>query len=189
MTAPTRPSGVVTLVGNPRAGSRTRTAAETVADLVARRLGASDGRVTIELADLAPELLAPEHPAADTALRLVAQARLLVVATPVYKASYTGLLKAFLDLYGPRGLEGVPVVPLVVSASPAHSHAGDTHLVPLLAELGALTPTRALALLESELGQVEAVADRWFDDAWPVATAPDDPGDRAGADGAEAVVA
>lgn len=171
MTAHDGPRGVVTLVGNPRPGSRTRAAGETVADLVARRLGVLDERVTIELADLAPQVLVAPRPAVDAALPLVARARLLVVATPVYKASYTGLLKAFLDLYGPRGLEGVPVVPLVVSASPAHSHAGDAHLVPLLAELGAVVPGTALALLESELTHVEPAADRWFDAAWPAPAA------------------
>jgi len=170
---------VVTLVGNPRPSSRTRTAAETAAAVVASRLGLSDPGVTIELADLAPQVLAAHRPDVDAALALAASARLLVVATPVYKASYTGLLKAFLDGYGPRGLEGVPVVPLVVSASPAHAHAGDAHLVPLLVELGAVVPAGALALLESELGHVEAATDRWFDTAWVAdpAAAPAAPGE------------
>lgn len=168
MTDHLHPSGIVALVGNPRPASRTRSAAETVADRVAARLGLTDRRLTIDLADLAPELFATPRSGVDAALRVVAQARLLVVATPVYKASYTGLLKSFLDLYGPRGLDGVPVVPLVVSASPGHSHAGDSHLVPLLAELGAAVPAGALALLESELGDVARIADAWFDGAWPV---------------------
>ncbi|MDM7854829.1 NADPH-dependent FMN reductase [Cellulomonas alba] len=157
---------VVTLVGNPRPASRTRAAAEAAAGIVARRLGLPGPGVTIELADLAPQVFAAERPDVDAALALAAGARLLVVATPVYKASYTGLLKAFLDGYGPRGLDGIPVVPLVVSASPVHAHAGDAHLLPLLAELGAVVPASALALLESELGHVEAATDRWFDASW-----------------------
>jgi FMN reductase len=157
---------VVILVGNPRPGSRTRTAAETVAERVAARLGLTAEHVTVDLADLAGEILAPAHPRADEALRAAASARLLVVATPVYKGSYTGLLKAFFDLYGPRGLDGVRVVPLVVSASPAHQHAGETHLLPLLAELGADVPDTALALLEPELADAAVHADLWLDEGF-----------------------
>ncbi|QAY71287.1 NADPH-dependent FMN reductase [Xylanimonas protaetiae] len=162
MSAPA--TGVVVLVGNPRPGSRTRAAAEAVAERVATRLRIAGAPTTVELADLAGEVLAPAHPRADEALRTVAAARLLVVATPVYKGSYTGLLKAFLDLYGPDGLAGVPAVPLVVSASPGHQHAGETHLLPLLAELGADVPDVALALLESQLPDAGVHADLWLDE-------------------------
>ncbi|ACZ30997.1 NADPH-dependent FMN reductase [Xylanimonas cellulosilytica DSM 15894] len=170
-TLSTPAAGVVVLVGNPRPGSRTRTAGETVAQRVAARLHVTGERTTIDLADLADEILTATHPRADEALRTVAAARLLVVATPVYKGSYTGLLKAFLDLYGPTGLQGVLAVPLVVSASPAHQHAGETHLLPLLAELGAQVPDQALALLEPELADAAAHADLWLDEV-PFATAP-----------------
>jgi FMN reductase len=151
---------VVVLVGNPRPRSRTRAAAEAVGRSIVAHRGLHGGR-TIDLADLAPELLLPDAPAVEEALRTVASARFVVVATPVYKASYTGLLKAFLDRYGHRGLAGVSVVPLVVSASPAHGRAGDDHLVPLLVELGAEVPDSALALLEDDLPEVDVLADRW----------------------------
>jgi FMN reductase len=160
----TAPSGVVVLVGNPRPGSRTRAAAEATARRVAARLDVPDAQVTIDLADLAGEVLAPTHPRVDEALRTVAAARLLVVATPVYKGSYTGLLKAFLDLYGPGALHGVLTVPLVVSASPVHQNAGEAHLVPLLAELGAQVPDLALALLEPELPDADVHTDLWLDE-------------------------
>jgi FMN reductase len=165
------PRGVVTLVGNPRHASRTRSAAEAVAVRVAARLGLTDQHVTIDLADLAGQVFATERPHVETALRIASRARLLVVATPVYKASYTGLLKAFLDQYGPRGLERVPVVPLVVAASPAHASAGDSYLVPLLGELGAEVPSRALALLEPELPEAAAAAEAWLDAVRPWAAA------------------
>jgi FMN reductase len=151
---------VVVLVGNPRPGSRTRAAAEAVARSIVAGVGLHAGR-TIDLADLAGELLLPEAPAVDEALRTLAAAKFAVVATPVYKASYTGLLKAFLDRYGHRGLDGVTAVPLVVSASPGHARAGDDHLVPLLVELGAQVPPSALALLETDLGDVDQVVDHW----------------------------
>jgi FMN reductase len=160
VTAPDARADVVVIVGNPRPRSRTRTAAEAVGRSIAAHQGLGEGR-TIDLADLAGELLLPEAPAVDEALRTLAAARFAVVATPVYKASYTGLLKAFLDRYGHRGLDGVVAVPLVVSASPEHSRAGDDHLVPLLVELGAEVPPGALALLESDLADVDPVVEPW----------------------------
>jgi FMN reductase len=174
---------VVTLVGNPRPGSRTLTAARTVAARVADHLGLAPADptgspqtgpsrtgpspATIDLAEIATEILAPEHPRADTAREIAASAAVLVVATPVYKGSYTGLLKAFLDLYGPDGLTGVVAVPVVVSGNPAHALAGEVHLRPLLVELGATVPARTLTLLDSRLGEADltSTVDAWLDHA------------------------
>ncbi|NMR20320.1 NAD(P)H-dependent oxidoreductase [Cellulomonas fimi] len=167
MSTLTPATGVVAVVGNPRPASRTRTAAEAVARRVAEITG-QPLLSTIDLADLAGELLAPAHPAADAARDRVARAAVVVVATPVYKASYTGLLKAFLDLYGPDGLRGTVAVPLVVSGNPAHSLAGEVHLRPVLVELGAWVPTRALALAEAQLGSLDDAVTAWSDAAAPV---------------------
>ncbi|AEE47574.1 NADPH-dependent FMN reductase [Cellulomonas fimi] len=161
---------VVALVGNPRPASRTRSTAERVAARVLPHVGADPGTptsavTTVDLAALAPQLFAAEHPDVDAALRTVAGAGVLVVATPVYKASYTGLLKAFLDGYGPDALAGVVAVPLVVSGSPAHTLVGEAYLRPLLVELGATVPTRALAVTEAELADLDTVVDRWLERA------------------------
>lgn len=152
---------VVIVSGNPRTGSRTLTAATDVARSVADHLGGA-AIETIDLAEIAPEILTPDHPRADAALATLASATVAIVATPVYKASYTGLLKSFLDLYGPNGLAGVVAVPLVVSGNPGHAFAGEVHLRPLLVELGASVPTRALSLLESQLAEPGAAIDAWL---------------------------
>ncbi len=158
----TQPSLVV-LAGNPRPQSRTLAAAQVTADVLSGYLGVTGPRSTVDLAELAPEVFATNHPRVDEALRVVASAGVLVVATPVYKGSYTGLLKSFLDLYGPGALAGVTAVPLVVSASPAHSSAGNLHLLPLLVELGARVPDRSIALLEPRLAHVTEEVVAW----WP----------------------
>lgn len=155
-------TSVVALVGNPRPGSRTLAAAHALAELVAGRTSANATVHDVELAALAGELLAREHPAADAARVTVAAAGVLVVATPVYKASFTGLLKVFLDGYGPDGLAGVVAVPLVVTGSLAHSLVGEVHLRPVLVELGATVPTRSLVVAEAELADLDAVIDRWW---------------------------
>lgn len=153
---------VVALVGNPRPGSRTLATAVHVAD----RLAEGADVTTVDLATIGHQLFTADRSLLDPALATVASARLLVVATPVYKATYTGLLKSFLDLYGPDGLAGVIAVPLVVSGGPAHLLAGEVHLRPLLVELGATVPTRALALTEADLADLDPAVDRWLERAF-----------------------
>ena len=84
-----------------------------------------------------------------------------MVASPTYKATYTGLLKLFLDGYGPSPLAGVEAVPLMVGAAPHHALAVDVHLTPLLLELGAPVPRRGLYVLESELAGFAGRAREW----------------------------
>jgi FMN reductase len=154
---------IVVLSGNPRPGSRTRTFAETLGREVGWLLGLSDDAVsTVDLADLAGEIFARPHPRVDQALEAVRSADVLIVATPVYKASYTGLLKSFLDLYGSGALGGVLAVPVTVAASPIHRLTAEAHLRPLLVELGASTPTSALTVEEDRLPDTPAVVSEWL---------------------------
>jgi FMN reductase len=146
-------SGVVAVVGNPRPRSRTHAAALELASA----LGGDDPGL-VDLAELAGELLEPDSPARAHALETAASADVLVVASPTYKATYTGLLKLFFDAYGAEPLSGVTAVPLMVGAAPAHSLAIDVHLTPLLLELGASVPRRGLYVLESELADFPARA-------------------------------
>lgn len=151
---------VVVLSGNPRPASRTQRLGELVAARVAAGVG-GDVEV-LDLSGLAGDVLAfPAGPALEDALAVAAGADVLVVATPTYKATYTGLLKAFLDRYGNRGLAEVAAVPVQVAANPVHLAAADLHLRPLLLELGARTPTAAVALTEAQLEDAEAHVDRW----------------------------
>ena len=65
-------------------------------------------------------------------LAQVANAQLIVVATPVYKAAYSGLLKVFLDLLPQTALAGKTVLPLATGGSPHHMLALDCALRPVL---------------------------------------------------------
>ena len=85
-----------------------------------------------------------------------------MIASPTYKASYTGLLKAFLDWFAQDQLAAVTVVPVMVGAAPEHALAVEVHLRPVLVELGASMPTRGLYVLESQLGDLDAVLDAWL---------------------------
>ena len=70
-------------------------------------------------------------------------ADLVVVACPTYKATYTGLLKLFLDRFSTDGLRGV-AVPLMLGAGPAHALAPELTLRPVLTEIGGTVPVRGL---------------------------------------------
>ena len=164
-------SGIVALSGNPRPGSRTLLVAQTLAERLAERLGDAEPVTSLDLAEVAPQLFAESAPDAERYVEVLAGASVAVVATPVYKASYTGLLKVFLDRYPGGGLRGVLAVPVVVSASPAHSFVAEHLLRPLLVELGASAPTRPFAVTEKQLGDLEDLASGWADEAAPVVSA------------------
>jgi FMN reductase len=94
---------------------------------------------TVELLDHAGALaasLAPGGqggPALADAFERVATADILVVATPVYKGSYTGLLKLFVDFLGQDSLAGRPVLLAATGGSAAHSLVIEHELRPLFA--------------------------------------------------------
>jgi FMN reductase len=163
-------SGLVALVGNPRPASRTAQVAASVLDALAPRLG-GEPRV-LDLAQLLERHGSPFG--VDAAARwaeplaVARSARLLVVATPTYKASYTGLLKAFADHVPAGDWSGVVAVPVLTVGSPGHALAADVHLRPLLLELGAVTPTASLVVAEPELNEPQAAIDRWLERAAPV---------------------
>ncbi|MFJ8580093.1 NAD(P)H-dependent oxidoreductase [Micromonospora sp. NPDC093277] len=158
---------VVVLVGNPRAGSRTRGVAEAVTRALLDRLGWSPDAVQVlELAEIVGVSFGPEPAygakAGPDPFAAVRSARLLVVATPAYKGSFTGLLKVFLDQFGHRQLAGVTAVPLAVAASPAHAEAAASALRDVLVELGAKAST-PLAVPESQLADAPEIAAEWAD--------------------------
>ncbi|WP_461186681.1 NADPH-dependent FMN reductase [Arthrobacter sp. Z4-13] len=153
---------VVVISGNPRPGSRTLSAAKALAHKIAGEFGIAD-IVAVDLATFSGEIFSPERPTADQAKETISGARAAVVATPVYKASYTGLLKSFLDLFEANALAGLVSVPLVTSGSPAHTLAGEVHLRPVLVELGSVVPTRSLVLTETELSDVDAAIHAWWE--------------------------
>ena len=92
-------------------------------------------------------------------------ADLAVIASPTYKATYTGLLKSYLDWFGQTGLAGVVAIPVMVGASTVHALAPEVFLRPLLVEIGAIVPTRGLFVLDGELEQLPATVATWAEGA------------------------
>jgi len=155
---------IVPLVGNPQPGSRTRLVAEEVAQQIAVRVGGTV-QPTVDLADLSDRLFTIPDAAVDTISAAVAGCEVVVVATPTYKASYTGLLKAFLDRYGNGGLRGVVAIPVMTIGSPAHTLAPDFTLRPLLVELGASVPTASIAFPTASIDERGRIVSEWLETA------------------------
>jgi FMN reductase len=139
---------VSVVAGNPRPASRTLTAALHVV----RRLSGDDASEAdlhvLDLATLGPALLDRQDATVARHVERVAAAELVVVASPTYKGSFTGLVKVFLDLLPHRGLEHSVAVPVMLGASPGHALAVETALRPVLTELGATVPA-SLFLVDS----------------------------------------
>jgi FMN reductase len=155
------------VVGNPKPKSRTLTAALAVADIVDETLGVSD-RLIVDIADIGPDLLDTASVEVSRLTAAVAACDLVIVASPTFKATYSGLLKMFLDCYGRSGLGRTVAVPVMTAASPAHALAGDAHLRPLLVELGASVPTASVFFLESTFGDLSEVVGPWSERALPI---------------------
>ncbi|HEX6151812.1 NAD(P)H-dependent oxidoreductase [Nocardioides sp.] len=125
---------IAVVVGNPKPASRTLAAAQ----LVARGLAGREPDLVLDLATLGPALLDWEDASVTSWVSDVGATDVVVVASPTYKGTYTGLLKLFLDRFPPGGLRGV-VVPLMLGAGLGHALAPELSLRPVLTELGATT--------------------------------------------------
>ncbi|MCX4748674.1 NADPH-dependent FMN reductase [Kitasatospora sp. NBC_01287] len=91
------------------------------------------------------------HPEIARALELVAQVDGLVIGTPVYKAAYSGLLKALLDVLPQYALAGKTVLPLATGGSTAHVLAVDYALRPVLSSMGASHITQGWFVLDRHI--------------------------------------
>ena len=158
---------VAVVVGNPRPESRTLRAAVAVADTLAPVTGDGE-RLVVDLATLGGSLLDWEAQEVSDLNAAVAGSDLVIFASPTYKATYTGLLKVFLDRYGTNGLAGTVAVPVMTGAAPIHALAPEVSLRPLLVELGASVPTRGLFVLESSFDDLPAAVKPWAEVASPL---------------------
>lgn len=132
---------VLLIAGSPTEQSRSAALLDAVEQRI--RLQVDSRRLRIErlrIRDLSPQALLLAdwgHSSVVRSIEQVANARALVVATPVYKAAYSGVLKVFLDLLPQTALKGKLVLPLATGGSPHHMLALDYALRPVLQSLGA----------------------------------------------------
>jgi FMN reductase len=136
-TPSTTATTVTAISGSPSARSRST----ALLQIALTRLEGDDiAQHAVHVRELpAAALLAADAqaPQIRAAIAAVAAADLVIVATPIYKAAYSGLLKTFLDLLPQDALRDKTVLPLATGGSTAHLLALDYALKPVLTALGA----------------------------------------------------
>ncbi|MET7442648.1 NADPH-dependent FMN reductase [Streptomyces sp. NPDC004082] len=144
-------SHVLVISGSPSATSKT----EAVGDHVARRLAEYEwhvGHLRVRTLPAAPLMNADvADPAIAEAIQQVSRADGIVLATPTYKASFSGLLKTFLDLLPRHGFGQKTVLPLATGGSLAHLLVLDYALRPVAHALGARHVVQSVFLLNQHL--------------------------------------
>ena len=127
---------------------------------MARLIEGGAETTVIDLAELDANALLGrrQDPAVQQALGLVERANILVASTPVYRATYTGLLKAFFDLFPQRALEGKVAFGIATGASSAHRVAVDLGLGPLFASVNAHATPAGIYATDAELASPDAHA-------------------------------
>ncbi len=111
-------------------------------------LSAAVQRAGGELVDLAEHPLPfagrglPDAPVLDA----IARADAVLLATPVYRGTFTGALKNLLDLLPVQALRGKPVGIAAMGATDHHSLGADWHLRDVLAWFGAVAAPTSVYL-------------------------------------------
>lgn len=128
---------VLLIAGSPTWHSRSAGLLQGVGEKLLQQ-GVGVQQLTVRNLDASALLQANfSHPDVMKSAQQVARAQVLVIATPVYKAAYSGVLKVWLDLLPQTALKGKTVLPLATGGSPHHMLALDYALRPVLQALGA----------------------------------------------------
>ncbi|WP_164986270.1 NAD(P)H-dependent oxidoreductase [Streptomyces roseicoloratus] len=162
MTGP----AVLALCASP---STTSTTQRVLDDLVTPRLSRLGLRVTpLALRPLPADALVrgdAGHPALASAAGRLEHADGVVIGTPVHKASFTGLLKVFLDLLPRNALAGKVVLPLATAHDPRHGPLLMRGLEPVLASMGAARVAPLCCLTSGDLGGTDGSGPPALDEA------------------------
>lgn len=142
MPSSQRPLRIVAVSGGLQRPSRAATLAEHLLGLIGDNMRSE--RQLIELGELAPQLAGalwrsqlPE--VVERQLAAVERADVLVVSTPVYRGSYTGLFKHFFDFIDQDALVDTPILLAATGGSDRHALVIDHQLRPLFSFFQART--------------------------------------------------
>ncbi|WP_112413085.1 FMN reductase [Rhizobium sp. BK312] len=144
---------ILALSGNVKTPSRTASLVNLAADRLRRRIG---GHVqSIELVDAAPVLFrALRADQLDVEGKVIVAAvegaDIIIVGSPVYRASFSGALKHLFDLVDYRALTGKRVVLAATGGTPLHGLMLEHQLRPLFGFFNAMTVPTAIYALEAD---------------------------------------
>jgi FMN reductase len=141
---------LVTICGSPAASSPCAfLVRETLLQARARKFACE----AVEVRELpaGPLLRGEPSEELDQAFERLSHARAVVIASPVFRASFAGALKLFLDRLPSNALAGKHILPLATLISPVHAGTYDRALRPVLTALGAVFVLETVFILEDEL--------------------------------------
>jgi FMN reductase len=147
-----------------RQPSSTRLLADRLAAATAGHLPAGTKVITIELRDLAHDIVNAlltgfPAPALHEALEQVLRADALIAVTPLFSGSYNGLFKSFFDVLDPGALAGKPVLIAATGGTARHSLALEHAIRPLFSYLRAITVPTAVFAATGDWGTAGGSAD------------------------------
>lgn len=127
---------IVGFSGNIARPSTTRHFVQSVTDALARETGYD--KAVFDVEDLGPSLASARSvedldPHARVIIRTLIEADALVIGSPTYKGSYTGLFKHVFDLLDPADLRGKPIILTATGGGDRHSLVVEHQLRPLFA--------------------------------------------------------
>lgn len=88
----------------------------------------------------------------------IIEADVLIVGTPIYKGSYTGLFKHLVDLLDPHSLQGKPVILTATGGGQRHALAVEHQLRPLFSFFAAHTLPTAIYAFDRDFDQYRLVS-------------------------------
>ena len=143
-------SNIVIISGSPTQPSRSYAISSYVKKLLSNQGHQVDH---INVRDLPPEDLIYANfksPAINHALAQIDQAQAVIVISPVYKASYTGVLKTFFDLIPEKGLSNKIILPIANGGSLAHLLSLEYAFKPLFSILDSQEILTGVYLVDSQ---------------------------------------
>ena len=130
-----------------------KSTSEKIVELVFERLRENSWETdVIDLSKIDAEslLIRNEDEKLDKVLKSVVQSDLIITASPTYRATYTGLLKVFLDLLPQESLSEKLVLPIQTGGSSDHSLTIEHGITPVMRSLGATVLTNTIYAWSSQ---------------------------------------
>jgi FMN reductase len=153
---------ILMIAGSPSAPSRSAAVSGYAEGYLQQRYGIEAALLNVR--DLDPaELIHGRYdgPSIVPAIQQVATAQAIILITPVYKASYTGVLKTFLDLLPQAAFAEKIVLPIAIGGSPAHMLVIDYAIRPVVGTLGTYHTLQGVYLLDTQIEHRDGVLVRF----------------------------
>jgi FMN reductase len=157
MTA--KPS-LVAISGSVRAPSRTTALVRSIQSALESRLDTTGLFVSLtEVAPLVMGALTRDQlsPAGRDLIRTIESADILIVGSPIYRASFTGALKHLFDLLHYQALSGAVAMIAATGGTPLHGLATEHQFRPLLSYFGIVSVPTTIYALETDFVGTELI--------------------------------